>query len=102
MADVPHSELTGIVDKSGNKVLSGSDYVVKNDLNNEMLDMGYTQLEIQSTLPNPILSYTIRDVLNCMATRRLSPRYDQASDTIICDGIEQPVSSLDSIDGVVQ
>lgn len=75
---------------------------VKTALKNEALDMGYTLAEINDKLPNPIGTYTLRDVLKFMATKRLKPRYDKDTDTIVCDGIEQQARSIESVDEAVR
>lgn len=75
---------------------------VKTALKNEALDMGYTIEEINAKLPNPIGTYTLRDVLRMMATKRLRPRYDKNTNTIICDGEEQPVRSIENIDEAIK
>lgn len=74
----------------------------KNFLKNEALDMGYSLKEINVRLPNPIGTYTLRDVLGFFATRRLKPRYDVINDTIVCDGIEQPVREIGDVDNAVK
>lgn len=78
--------------------LSDLSLAVKTALKNEALDMGYTLQEIQAKLPNDLNSYTLRDVLKMLASRRRKPRYDADTDTIILDGIDQPVGDLDSVD----
>ena len=75
---------------------------VKKALKDEILNMGYTLAEIQERFPNDLGTYTLRDVLKFMATRRLKPRYDVATDTIICDGIIQPVRPIESVDNAVK
>ncbi len=84
-----------------NNKLSSLTTAQKTALRNEMLDMGYTLAEIQEKLPNDLGTYTLRDVLKFMATRRLRPRYNQPTDTIICDGIVQPVRTIESVDNAV-
>lgn len=70
----------------------------KNTIKNELLDMGYTLTEIQNRFGNNLGDYTFRDVLNFMATRRLKPRYDIATDMIICDGEIQPVKPIENVE----
>jgi hypothetical protein len=62
---------------------------VKLALRNELIDAGYSLAEIQERLGADLGSKTLRDVLRFAASRRRKPRYDQATDTIVCDGPEQ-------------
>lgn len=71
---------------------------VKNALRNELLDAGYTLAEVRNRFGNDLSQYTLRDVLHFMTSRRLKPRYDAATDTIVCDGPAQPCRSIDSVD----
>ena len=66
-------------------------------IRNQVLDAGYTSTEINARFPN-LASNTVGDVLRFMASRRLKPRYDQATDTIICDGPVQACESIDTMD----
>ena len=70
----------------------------KQKLKDEILDMGYLLSEFSERFENDLGTYTLRDVLKFMAKRRLKPRYDSGSDTIILDGAVQPVRSLESVD----
>jgi hypothetical protein len=74
----------------------------KNAIKNKLKDMGYSVSELVKRFPNDIGTYTLRDVLVFAAKRRLKPRYDSASDTIICDGAEQPTRSIANVDEAVQ
>lgn len=74
---------------------------VKQALKDELLDMGYTVAEILEHLPSDLGDYTLRDVLRFAARRRLKPRYNPETDTIICDGIEQTCRALESVDAEV-
>jgi len=78
--------------------LSDLPLAVKVAIRNEILDMGYTIEEINDRLPNDLGTYTLRDVLRFMTTRRLRPRYDELTDTVICDGIVQPTVSVETMD----
>jgi hypothetical protein len=42
------------------------------------------------------------DVARFIASRRLKPRYDQATDMIIVDGPVQPTGSVDAIEEAVK
>lgn len=70
----------------------------KNALKNEALDMGYTLAEIQARFPNDLGQYTLGDVLRFFATRRLKPRYDSATDSIILDGPVQECKTISQLD----
>lgn len=82
--------------------LSDLSAAVKTALKNELLDMGYSLVEIQQTFGADIGLFTLRDVLKFMTTRRLKPRYDAPTNTIIVDGIEQKCRPLESVDKQVQ
>lgn len=64
--------------------------------------MGYSQAEITAALPANWAAVTLRQVLQFAATRRLKPRYDTNTNTIILDGDMQPVKSIDLVDKAVQ
>lgn len=64
--------------------------------------LGYTSQEIQAALPANWAAVTLRQVLRFAARRRLKPRYDAGSDTIIVDGPEQPVKDVDLVASRVQ
>lgn len=74
----------------------------KTRLRNFILSLGYTAQEVQARFPNDLGTYTLRDVLRFMATRRLKPRYDSAADTIVLDGPIQPVKSPDTLDEAIK
>ena len=70
----------------------------RNAIRNRILAMGYTTAEINAALPN-LANVTLGQVLRFAATRRLRPRYDRASDTIVLDGqveTPRPVADLDA------
>ena len=64
-------------------------------------DMGYPLAEIKARFGNDLSIYTLRDVLKFATRRRLKPRYNAATDEIICDGIVQPVKPLETLDAEV-
>jgi hypothetical protein len=82
--------------------LSDLPLAVKNAIKNEILDAGYTLQEVQEHFTQDLGEYTLKDVLKFMTRRRLRPRYDKDTDTIVCDGPEQPVRSIESVDEAVQ
>ena len=73
----------------------------KTALRNRVLALGYTAAEIDAALPNNLGTYTLRDVLGFIATRRRKVRYDAGTDTIIDDGPVQPVRPLGEVDAAV-
>lgn len=69
----------------------------RNAIKNEILDAGYTVAEVNARFPN-LANVTLQEVLVFMATRRLKPRYDSGTDTIILDGPIQVCKSIDVVD----
>lgn len=69
---------------------------------NKLQALGYSLAEIQAALPANWQSVTLGQVLRFAATRRLKPRHDAASDTIILDGPVQPVWPVEDVDAAVQ
>jgi len=65
-------------------------------IRNQVLAAGYTSEEVTARFPN-LATNTLGDVLRFLATRRLKPRYDRATDTIICDGAVQACGSVDAL-----
>lgn len=74
----------------------------RNAILNKLQALGYTLPEIQAAIPvGGWTSVTLGQVLRFAATRRLRPRYDVASDTIICDGPSDPVRPVNDVDASV-
>jgi hypothetical protein len=71
-------------------------------IRNKLNDMGYSVAEIQARFGSDLSIYTLGDVLRFAASRRLKPRYDAATDTIILDGAQQPCRSVTSVDAEIQ
>jgi hypothetical protein len=71
---------------------------VRTALRNEVLSMGYTEQEVHDRFGSDLGSYTLRQVLRFMATRRLDTRYDSNSDEIILDGQERTPRTIESVD----
>ncbi len=69
-------------------------------IRNEVLDAGYTLAEVNAVFPN-IASATLGQVLRFLATRRLKPRFDSGTNTIVLDGTIQPCRPVDNVDGEV-
>lgn len=74
---------------------------VKIAIRNELESAGYTLAEIQAQFGSDLGQYTLRDVLHFFASRRLKPRYDVGTDTIILDGPVQACRDIESVDGEV-
>lgn len=73
----------------------------RNAILNEALALGYSQAEINAALPANWTNVTLGQVLRFLATRRLRPRYDAGTDTIVCDGQQDPVKSVDLVAATV-
>lgn len=77
----------------------------RNQISSAILGLGYTQAELNAAMGTTIGQWrtrTLGDLLRMAATRRLRPRYDQPTDTIICDGQQDPVKPVGLVDGAVQ
>ena len=73
----------------------------KTAIRNRVQALGYTLAEIQARSPNDLGTYTLRDLLTFVASRRRKIRYDQATDSIIDDGDLQPVRPVEEMDAEV-
>jgi hypothetical protein len=89
------------VDRLGDS-LTSQPAEVKTALIDELENMGYSQAELQRQFARDLGNYTLGDVLRFAAGRRLKPRYDAATDAIVCDGIEQACRSVESVDEEVK
>jgi hypothetical protein len=70
---------------------------------NKLQALGYSLTEIRTVMPaGGWGSVTLGQVLKFAATRRLKPRYDSGTDSIIFDGPVQPVRPVDSLDQEVK
>lgn len=74
---------------------------VKAAIKNKVLALGYAEDEITARFGSDLGAYTLGDLLRFVAKRRLKPRYDAKADAIICDGAEQSVRTIDSVDRAV-
>lgn len=72
----------------------------RNALRQLLLDGGYTLADLNAAIPN-FNPATLRDVLRFAVSRRNQPRYDQATDTIVLDGPNQPTGDLDALNEAV-
>jgi hypothetical protein len=82
--------------------LSGLTNQQKNAIRNRVLALGYTVSEIDAALPGDLGQYTLRQLLLFIARRRRKVRYDEATDSIIDDGQDQPVRPVEHVDADVQ
>lgn len=78
--------------------LSDLPQAVRRALRDELLDQGYTLQEIQARFGNDLGNYTLRQVLQFMASRRRKPRYDVENDLIVLDGPEVGCNSVGLLD----
>jgi len=68
----------------------------RNQLSNAVLGLGYTQAELDAAMGDTLAlwrTHVLGDLLAMASTRRLKPRYDSGTDTIVVDGSVQPVKS---------
>jgi hypothetical protein len=68
----------------------------RNQISSAILSLGYLQAELDAAMGTTLAQWrakTLDDLLTLATTRRLQPRYDQPTDTIVCDGPVQPVKS---------
>ena len=63
--------------------------------------LGYTPAEIQDRFPNDLGTYTLRDLLTFVATRRRTVRFNSATNAIIDDGAIVTPRPIDSVDMAV-
>lgn len=70
----------------------------KRAITDKLQALGYPLSEIRADLGSDIGSKTLRDVLRFALKRRLKPRYDAATDTILVDGEIQPCKPLEWVD----
>lgn len=66
-------------------------------IRNEVLDAGYSVAEVNAAFPN-IANNTLRQVLRFLASRRLRPRFDSGTNTIILDGAIQSCKAVEIVD----
>jgi hypothetical protein len=72
----------------------------RNQLSNAILSLGYTQAELDAAMGNTLAlwqTHVLGDLLIMASTRRLKPRYDQPTDSIVCDGVVQPVKDVNLV-----
>ena len=66
-----------------------------------IIALGYSAEELKAALGTNLRAKTLGDVLRFIASRRLKPRYDAATDTILLDGPVQSCRTPDVIEGMV-
>lgn len=69
----------------------------RNQMTSAILGLGYTQAELDAAMGTSLALWrqkTLGDLLELAATRRLKPRYDQPTDSIVLDGPVQPVKPV--------
>ncbi len=69
----------------------------RNQITSAILSLGYTQAELDAAMGTTLTQWrarTLGDLLRMAATRRLKPRYNAGTDTIILDGPVQPVKPV--------
>jgi hypothetical protein len=81
-----------------NEPLSDLSNAQKIALRDLVLDCGYSLAELQIALGNDLGQRTLKDVLKFLTRRRLKPRYDSQSDSIILDGPTQPCKPIELLD----
>lgn len=72
----------------------------RNQIQNKLLSLGYTQAQIDAALGSTLSQWrqkTLRDLLAFACSRRRKPRYDAATDTIFLDGPDQPTRAVESV-----
>lgn len=67
-------------------------------LKDELLDMGYSDSEIRAELGDNLSKKTLKEYLDFATTRRLKPRYDKTSNSIVLDGPIQACKSIEMLD----
>jgi len=73
----------------------------RNAIINQLTDAGYTVAEVQAAFPN-IANRTLREVLHFMASRKIIPRYDSGTDSLIFDGpVHVCTSTIEWVDANV-
>ena len=66
-------------------------------LRDRLIDMGYDDAEIDSSLGVNLSVRTLGDLLRFAASRRRKPRYDSGQDQIVLDGEVQTCKSIDIV-----
>lgn len=75
--------------------------IQRQSLKTFVLNLGYTVQEVQDALGTDLSGVTLGQLLRFMASRRLTPRYDSGTDTIVCDGDAVGCRGIDHLDSSV-
>lgn len=70
-------------------------------LRNRVEAMGYTAAEVTAALGTDWRTRTLGEVLRFCASRRLEPRHDTGTDTIVLDGTQRSCTPIDDVDRMV-
>lgn len=81
--------------------LSSLSVAQRNAIRNKITSLGYTVAELDAAFPGDIRNFTLRQLLQFIASRRRKVRYDTATDTIVDDGVDAPVRPVDDVDAAV-
>ncbi len=73
----------------------------KSALRNLVTSLGYSLSDFRDRFPGDLGDYTLRDVVGFAASRRRKPRWDEATQTIIDDGPDQPVRPVAEVDAEI-
>jgi hypothetical protein len=74
----------------------------KTALQTQILALGYTNAEVLAALGNNIGQKTLRQVLNFIASRRITVRYNKTIDAFVFDGAPVIPTPIDVVDAQVQ
>jgi hypothetical protein len=83
------------------KPLSGMPMMQQYVLIGKAQELGYSIEEIQTHFPNDLGTYTLRDMLNFILTRRYDPAWDEATQSIVFTSTVRSCKSADALDAEV-
>jgi hypothetical protein len=81
--------------------LSGMPLMQQYVLIGKAQELGYSIEEIQTHFPNDLGTYTLRDMLNFILTRRYDPAWDEATQSIVFTSTARSCKSADALDAEV-
>lgn len=73
----------------------------RNAIQAKLNALGYTNQELTNGFPGWPVGYTLGDILRFALQRRLRPRYDSATDSIVLDGPTDPTLPVQTLDAAV-
>lgn len=73
----------------------------KTTLRNTIVALGYTVNELQTALGTDLGAVTLGQLLRFVLTRRMTPRYDVATDAIVLNGTQLACSPIEAVDAAV-